>query len=239
MYFDETQFSWTRRAIELLVTVICMECGDAYAFWNLVEDNEILSIKIFNELIALLSRLALCRRSIYDRASTFLEKMLSDDMFLVAKKIGKLISPLHKGNKSRDVHLVYFIGNVKNIVLLVPSLSVKLKHIFSLSPTNVHFELPIVLYKKVPLLTSCSLNGPKKALCTDVKFVQEKIMLVPSKVSSGGTAANWVSIIECVTEWISIMENGRQRRLIVFRRMLMQEKKCGYRKVAHSWKLLM
>ncbi|OIT39760.1 PREDICTED: pentatricopeptide repeat-containing protein At3g02650, mitochondrial [Nicotiana attenuata] len=116
------------------------------------KEKGILSAEILNELIALLSRLgkgkaafeifnkfgeldcvpnahtyyftieALCRRSIYDWASTVCEKMLNADMLPGAEKVGKIVSFLCKGNKSKDAHLVYLLAKEKNINLPVSSI---------------------------------------------------------------------------------------------------------------------
>lgn len=118
------------------------------------KEKGILSAEILNELIALLSRLgkgkaafeifnkfgelgcepnadtyyftieALSRRSIYDWASTVCEKMLNADMLPGAEKVGKIVSFLCKGNKSKDAHLVYLSAKQKNINL--PVYSIKL-----------------------------------------------------------------------------------------------------------------
>lgn len=151
------EFLVTSRAVELLVTAICIEGRNVYALWDLVKEigekeKGILSAEILNELIALLSRLgkgkaafeifnkfgelgcapnadthyftieALSRRSIYDWASTVCEKMLNADMLPGAEKVGKIVSFLCKGNKSRDAHLVYLSAKEKNINLPVSSI---------------------------------------------------------------------------------------------------------------------
>ncbi|MCD7458336.1 hypothetical protein HAX54_037951 [Datura stramonium] len=151
------EFLVTSRAVELLVTAICIEGRNVYALWDLVKEigekeKRILSAEILNELIALLSRLgkgkaafeifnkfgelgcapnadtyyftieALSRRSIYDWASTVCEKMLNADMLPGAEKVGKIVSFLCKGNKSRDAHLVYLLAKEKNINLPVSSI---------------------------------------------------------------------------------------------------------------------
>ncbi|XP_055835481.1 pentatricopeptide repeat-containing protein At3g02650, mitochondrial [Solanum dulcamara] len=151
------EFLVTSRAVELLVTAICIEGRNVYALWDLVKEigekeKGILSAEILNELIALLSRLgkgkvafeifnkfgdlgcapnadtyyftieALSRRSIYDWASTVCEKMLNADMLPGADKVGKIVSFLCKGNKSRDAHLVYLSAKEKNINLPVSSI---------------------------------------------------------------------------------------------------------------------
>lgn len=56
------EFLVTRRAVELLVTAICIEGRNVYALWDLVKEigekeKGILSGEVLNELIALLSRL--------------------------------------------------------------------------------------------------------------------------------------------------------------------------------------
>ncbi|XP_015165832.1 pentatricopeptide repeat-containing protein At3g02650, mitochondrial isoform X3 [Solanum tuberosum] len=151
------EFVVTSRAVELLVTAICIRGRNVYALWDMVKEigeknKGILSGEILNELIALLSRLgkgkaafeifnkfgdlgcapnadtyyftieALSRRSIYDWASTVCEKMLNADMLPGAEKVGKIVSFLCKGNKSRDAHLVYLSAKEKNINLPVSSI---------------------------------------------------------------------------------------------------------------------
>ncbi|MCD7473515.1 hypothetical protein HAX54_015422 [Datura stramonium] len=172
------EFLVTRRAVELLVTAICLEGRNAYALWDLVKEvgekeKGILSAEILNELIALLSRLgkgkaafetfnkfgelgcapnadtyyftieALSRRSIYDWASTVCEKMLNADMLPSAEKVGRIISLLCKGNKSKDAHLVYLSAKEKNINL--PVISIK-RLISSLcrKDENVRFALDML-----------------------------------------------------------------------------------------------
>ncbi|KAG5575281.1 hypothetical protein H5410_055415 [Solanum commersonii] len=151
------EFVVTSRAVELLVTAVCIQGRNVYALWDLVKEigeknKGILNGEILNELIALLSRLgkgkaafeifnkfgdlgcapnadtyyltieALSRRSIYDWASTVCEKMLNADMLPGAEKVGKIVSFLCKGNKSRDAHLVYLSAKEKNINLPVSSI---------------------------------------------------------------------------------------------------------------------
>ncbi|KAJ8531167.1 hypothetical protein K7X08_026601 [Anisodus acutangulus] len=66
---------------------------------------------------------ALSRRSIYDWASTVCEKMLSADMLPKgAEKVGKIVSFLCKGSKTKDAHLVYLSAKEKNINLPVSSI---------------------------------------------------------------------------------------------------------------------
>ncbi|XP_060198307.1 small ribosomal subunit protein mS80 (rPPR6) [Lycium barbarum] len=152
------EFNVTYRAIELLVTAVCIEGRNVYALWDLVKEigekeKGIVTAEILNELIALLSRLgkgkaafeifnkfgelgcapnadtyyftieALSKRSIYDWTSTVCEKMLNADMLPKGgEKVGKIVSFLCKGNKSRDAHLVYLSAKEKNISLPVSSI---------------------------------------------------------------------------------------------------------------------
>ncbi|KAK4352630.1 hypothetical protein RND71_028148 [Anisodus tanguticus] len=152
------EFSVTNRAVELLVTAICIEGRNVYALWDLVKEigekeKGILSAEILNDMIGLLSRLgkgkaafeifnkfgelgcapnadtyyftieALSRRSIYDWASTVCEKMLNADMLPKgAEKVGKIVSFLCKGSKTKDAHLVYLSAKEKNINLPVSSI---------------------------------------------------------------------------------------------------------------------
>ncbi|KAF9624620.1 hypothetical protein IFM89_012042 [Coptis chinensis] len=56
---------------------------------------------------------ALCRRSIYDRALPFCERMLNA-RDLPDSKIGSTISSFCIGNKAKDAHLVYLMAKEKN-----------------------------------------------------------------------------------------------------------------------------
>ncbi|KAL3324023.1 hypothetical protein AABB24_038275 [Solanum stoloniferum] len=101
------EFVVTSRAVELLVTAICIQGRNVYALWDLVKEigeknKGILSGEILNELIALLSRLGKGKAA-----------------FEIFNKFGDLgCAP----NESRDAHLVYLSAKEKNINLPVSSI---------------------------------------------------------------------------------------------------------------------
>ncbi|XVF19224.1 hypothetical protein REPUB_Repub11eG0091400 [Reevesia pubescens] len=144
-------FKVTTPVVDSLVKVICSDLRKkkAYALWDLVKeigekDNEVLTVDVLNDLIALFSKLgkgkaamevfdkfgdfgcvpnketyyftieALCRRSIYDWAWSVCEKMLDGESLPDAEQVGKIISWFCKGGKAKDAHTVYLLAKEKN-----------------------------------------------------------------------------------------------------------------------------
>ncbi|KAK2988120.1 hypothetical protein RJ640_017452 [Escallonia rubra] len=122
---------------------------DVYALWDLVKEigekeNGVLTTKILNELLSLLSRLgkgkaafevfnkftefacapdadsyyytveALCRRSIFDWAGSVCEEMLNAGELPDKDKTGTLIRYLCKGQNSKVAHAVYLAAKEKD-----------------------------------------------------------------------------------------------------------------------------
>ncbi|KAE8710604.1 Pentatricopeptide repeat-containing protein [Hibiscus syriacus] len=141
----------TTSVVESLVKVICsdIKMKNAYDLWDLVKeigekDNEVLTVDVLNELVALFSKLgkgkaavevfdkfsdfgctpneetyyftieALCRRSFYDWAWSVCEKMLDARSLPDDERLGKIISWLCKGDKAKEAHAVYLSAEGKN-----------------------------------------------------------------------------------------------------------------------------
>ncbi|XP_022754293.1 pentatricopeptide repeat-containing protein At3g02650, mitochondrial isoform X1 [Durio zibethinus] len=141
----------TTSVVDSLVKVICSDLRkkNAYNLWDLVKEigekeNEVLTVDVLNELIALFSKLgkgkaamevfdkfgdfgcvpneetyyftieALCRRSFYDWAWSVCEKMLDRESLPDGEQVGKIISWFCKGGKAKDAHTVYLLAEEKN-----------------------------------------------------------------------------------------------------------------------------
>ncbi|GMI84164.1 hypothetical protein like AT3G02650 [Hibiscus trionum] len=144
-------FKVTYSVVDSLVKVICsdIKMKNAYELWDLIKeigekDNEVLTVDVLNELIALFSKLgkgkaavevfdkfsdfgcvpneetysftieALCRRSFYDWASSVCEKMLDAEISPDGERLGKIISWFCKGGKAKEAHAVYLSAVGKN-----------------------------------------------------------------------------------------------------------------------------
>lgn len=108
------------------------------------EQTAVLNVEILNELIALFSKLgegkaafvvfnqfddfgctpnedtyyftieALCRKSIFDWASSVCKKMLNAECLPDGEKVGKIISWICKGRMAKDAHLIYTFAKKKS-----------------------------------------------------------------------------------------------------------------------------
>ncbi|GMJ15541.1 hypothetical protein like AT3G02650 [Hibiscus trionum] len=144
-------FKVTTPVIDSLVKVVCsdIKMKNAYVLWDLVKeigekDNEVLTVDVLNELIALFSKLgkgkaamelfdkfsdfgcvpneetyyftveALCRRSFYDWAWSVCEKMLDAGSLPDGERLGKIISWFCRGDKAKEVHAVYLSAEGKD-----------------------------------------------------------------------------------------------------------------------------
>ncbi|XVE60049.1 hypothetical protein DITRI_Ditri05aG0095700 [Diplodiscus trichospermus] len=144
-------FKVTASIVDSLVKVICNDVSkkNAYDLWDLIKEigekeNEVLTVDVLNELIALFSKLgkgkaamevfdklgdfgcatdketyyltieALCRRSFYDWAWSVCEKMLNEESLPDGEQMGKIISWFCKGGKAKDAHTVYLLAEEKN-----------------------------------------------------------------------------------------------------------------------------
>ncbi|KAJ8541611.1 hypothetical protein K7X08_002427 [Anisodus acutangulus] len=248
------EFSVTNRAVELLVTAICIEGRNVYALWDLVKEigekeKGILSAEILNDMIGLLSRLgkgkaafeifnkfgelgcapnadtyyftieALSRRSIYDWASTVCEKMLNADMLPKgAEKVGKIVSFLCKGSKTKDAHLVYLSAKEKNINLPVSSIKFLISYLCRKDESvklaiDMLDEFPEKEWKHAIKSFSYVINGLCRAKEVTGENIEEAKNLLVKMIDAGPPPGN--AVFNTVINALSKKgEMGEARKLL-------------------------
>ncbi|EEF47332.1 pentatricopeptide repeat-containing protein At3g02650, mitochondrial [Ricinus communis] len=213
------------------------------------EENTVLNVDLLNQLIALFSKLgkgkaafevfnkfgdfgcvpdsetyhytieALCRRSIFDWASSVREKMLRAEALPDTEKIGKIICWFCKGDKANDAYLVYLLAKEKNKYPPQPS---------------VNFLIGLLCQKnetvKLALEMLDAFSGPKRkyaikpfssvirALCR-IKDLDGAKMLLSKMVDEGPPPGNAVfnSIINGYSKCGDMKEAIKMKQLMVRR----------------------